>query len=246
MPRHVAAMIAAVLALAAHTTVVALDRSPPAFADNAWLIIVDDLHIDFVNTGHLRTLLRAVASELIHDGDLFELRATGPSTTTPLTANRDLLAPAIKGTVGNGLKSADTVGAISGSPASNEVLYRANVSLTTAADALTAFVAADGRRKAIIYVSRGYDLDAFQVLADRVTAFARRSREAGISIFAIDARGLAGAPLRDPRVDPAAWLRHTTATRRGLTMMAEQTGGFVIQKSNEPADDLVRIERQMR
>ena len=41
--------------------------SPP---QNLWLILVDDLHIDFRSSGHLRTLLQTICSELIQDGDM--------------------------------------------------------------------------------------------------------------------------------------------------------------------------------
>jgi hypothetical protein len=34
----------------------------------AWLVIVDDLHLDFRATGELRTFIRAVADELIRTG----------------------------------------------------------------------------------------------------------------------------------------------------------------------------------
>lgn len=245
MPRCVAAIVTAVLTLAIHT-VVAFDRSAAALADNAWLIVVDDLHIDFVQTGRLRDLLRAVTGELIHDGDLYQIRPTGPSPASPLTFDRDLLWAAIKAITGNGLKPVDAIGFVSGPPASNEVLYRANTALDTAYDALVAFATADGRRKAIIYVSSGYDVDAFPALGERVIAFARRAREDGITVFAIDARGLANILLLDPRIDPAARLRYTTATRRSLTMMAEQAGGFVIEDTSAPEADLKRITLQMR
>lgn len=244
MPRLAFAIVAAVFTWSAHA-VVAFDRSNAA-ADNAWLIVVDDLHIDFVQTGRLRTLLRAVASELVRDGDVYQILATGPSATTPLTADLDLLAPALRAATGNGLKAVDTVAGTSGSPASNEVLYRANVALDAAHDALIAFAAGDGLRKAIIFVSLGYDVDTFPALSDRVIAFARRAREDGIAIFAIDARGFASLPLLDPRVDSDAWLRHRAATRLSLTMMAEQAGGFVIEKIHEPMADLQRINARMR
>ena len=155
VPRYLAALIAAVLAVAPRPTAGALDRSI-AQADNAWLIVVDDLHINFANTGRLRDLLRTVGKELVRDGDLVELCTTGPSAAVPLTADRELLAAGIKMATGNALKPKDFIGTACDW---NEVLYRANTSLETARDALSAFSFADGRRKAIVYVSAGYDVD---------------------------------------------------------------------------------------
>jgi hypothetical protein len=243
MPRSAAALIAALLALASDGTVVALDRSI-AQADNAWLIVVDDLHINFANTGRLRSLLRTAASELVRDGDLVELRPTGPSGAVPLTADRELLAAGIKMATGNSLKPEDFIG--TGLASWNEVLYRANTSLETARDALTAFSLGDGRRKAIVFVSAGYDIEAFPALAARVGAFAQRAREDNIPIFAIDARGFSSAAPLDPPVDASAWLRYTTAARRSLAMMADETGGFVIEDGNDPAAALKRINLMMR
>ena len=120
MPRSHAAMVAAVLALASHITVAGFDRSTAA-TDNAWLIVVDDLHIDFVHTGRLRTLLRAVVSKLVLDGDLYELLATGPSKSTPQTTASDLLELAIRSMIGNSLKFVDTLGTVAGSSAEYEV-----------------------------------------------------------------------------------------------------------------------------
>jgi hypothetical protein len=68
-----------------------------------WLIFVDDLHLDFRNTGSIRKLLGSIASELIRDGDAFVLRSSGPSPSIPFTTNRSLLDAAIGRVAGNGL-----------------------------------------------------------------------------------------------------------------------------------------------
>jgi hypothetical protein len=243
MLRCIGTLIAAFITLAGDGKVAALDRSTPA--DNAWLIVVDDLHINFVDTGRVRAFLRLAVSELVRDGDVFELRTTGPSAATPLTKDLNLFLSGIKATTGNGLKPVDILGAGSSGATSAEVLFRANTALDRAYDALTAFARADGGRKAIIYISAGYDVDDSR-LADRVSAFARRAREDGITIFAIDARSFETVSVPDSRVDATAWLRYATATRRSLTMMAEQAGGFVIEKANEPGNNLKRINLTMR
>ena len=238
MLRHIGALIAAFISVASQGGVTALDRSNDA--GNAWLFVVDDLHINFADTGRVRTFLRLAASELLRDGDLVELRTTGPSASTPPTRDLNVFLTGIKATTGHGLQPLDILGASSAKPASGEVVSRANTALDAAYDGLIAFAMADGRRKAIVYISAGYDVDA-SGLADRVGAFAQRAREDDITIFAIDARGFESMPLPDSRVDAAAWRRYVTATQRSLTMMAEQAGGFVIEKGNAPVNDLKRI-----
>jgi hypothetical protein len=71
-----------------------------------WVVFVDDLHIDFRNTGHIRKLLSSIASELIHEGDAFVLRSSGPFPSIPFTTNRSLLDAAIGRVAGNGLQPA--------------------------------------------------------------------------------------------------------------------------------------------
>ena len=46
--------------------------------------------------------------------------------------------------------------------------------------------------------------------------------------------------------DAAMWERYLASTRRSLTMMTEESGGFVIERANEPSLDLKRIGTQMR
>ena len=45
-----------------------------------WLIFLDDLHVDFRSTGHLRTLLRTICTELVQAGDMVGIVSTGPSS----------------------------------------------------------------------------------------------------------------------------------------------------------------------
>jgi hypothetical protein len=236
MPRSIAVALAAVLSLAAHTAA----RSSAA-GDTAWVIVFDDLHAPFAQTGRLRDLLRKVAAELIQEGDRYQFRASGPSaaslTTDALTDDRSLASSTIKFMIGNGLKDRDTLAAGAGK---YEVLYRANIALDAAEEAVFALTREAAPHQAIVYVSSGYDVDTFPAIAERVRAVARRARENNITIFAIDARGFNLADL-DPSIDTS-----TTATRRSLTMISEETGGFVIENPREPGTPLARINAQMR
>jgi hypothetical protein len=67
---------------------------------------------------------------------------------------------------------------------------------------------------------------------------------------AIDARAFETSPIPDPIPDPPisadALLRYRTATRRSLTMITEETGGFVIESPNALGPGLAKIAAQMR
>jgi hypothetical protein len=45
-----------------------------------FLIFVDDLHMDFRNTGRIRDIFKKISKELIHEGDMFGIVSTGPSS----------------------------------------------------------------------------------------------------------------------------------------------------------------------
>jgi len=213
--------------------------------DAAWVIVVDDLHLPFVQTGRLRDLLRKVAAEVIQEGDRYLFHASGPSatslTTSALTDDRDLASSAIKMITGNGLKDSDIFPAGAGATPVYEVLYRANTALDAAEAAVFALTREAAPHQAIVYVSNGFDVETFPALAERVRAVARRARENNITIFAIDPPVLQTLPTSDPRIDA-----YVVATRRSLNMMAGATGGFVIDRLVEPGADLKRISAQMR
>ncbi len=45
-----------------------------------FLFFVDDLHLQFQNTGRVRELFKRISKELIHEGDLFGIVSSGPSS----------------------------------------------------------------------------------------------------------------------------------------------------------------------
>jgi VWFA-related protein len=49
-------------------------------AGRIFLIIVDDLHLDFGNTARIRDLFKRIANTLVHEGDMFAIVSTGPSS----------------------------------------------------------------------------------------------------------------------------------------------------------------------
>jgi VWFA-related protein len=141
---------------------------PPARPTNdaagrIFLLFVDDLHLDFRNTGRIRDLFKKISTTLIHEGDLFGVVSTGPSSLAiDLTYDRKRLDEAIKRISGNGLRPADILEVPSGSQGPSEVRYRAHVAFSTAYDILENLERVQNRRKAIIYVSNGYDLNPFE------------------------------------------------------------------------------------
>jgi VWFA-related protein len=131
-------------------------------AGRIFFIFVDDLHLDFRNTGRIRDLFKKISEELVHEGDMFGIVSTGPSSIAiDLTYDRRRLAEAIKKISGAGLAPKDILDVPEGQQGPPEVRHRAHVAFSTATDMMRQLEQVHNRRKAFIYVSNGYDLDPF-------------------------------------------------------------------------------------
>jgi VWFA-related protein len=169
-----------------------------------FLFFVDDLHLQFHNTGRVRDLFKRIAKELVHDGDMFGIVSSGPSSiAVDMTYDRSRLDEAIKKIAGNELKPTDIINGPSGAEGPSEVRYRAHVAFSTVNDVLRQLEQVHNRRKALVYVSDGYDLNPFQDarlgLMDPNSPFAqnefrRNENQAGST----DADGNQTNPSADP------------------------------------------------
>lgn len=131
-------------------------------AGRIFLIMVDDLHLDFRNTGRIRDLFRRVSRTLVHEGDMFAIVSTGPSSLAiDLTYDRKILDEAIKKITGSGLRPSDVIQGSESADGPAEVKYRAHVAFQTAYDFLRQLERITNRRKAVIWVSNGYDFNPF-------------------------------------------------------------------------------------
>jgi VWFA-related protein len=132
-------------------------------AGRIMILFVDDLHLDFRNTGRIRELFKKIRQQLIHEGDMFGIVSTGPSSLSiDLTYDLKRLDEAIKRISGAGLKPNEIVTGGETSEGPNEVRYRAHVAFSTAYDLMKNLEQVHNRRKALVYVSDGYDFNPFQ------------------------------------------------------------------------------------
>jgi VWFA-related protein len=128
-----------------------------------FLFFVDDLHLQFHNTGRIRELFKKISKELVHEGDMFGIVSSGPSSiAVDMTYDRNRLDEAVKKMTGNELKPSDIIQGPSGAEGPSEVRYRAHVAFSTVNDVLAELEKVHNRRKALIYVSDGYDFNPFQ------------------------------------------------------------------------------------
>ena len=226
-----------------------------------FMFFVDDLHMQFHNTGRIRDLFKKIA--------------------------------------GSELKPSDIIQGPSGAEGPSEVRYRAHVAFSTVNDVLTQLEQIHNRRKALVYVSDGYDFNPFQDarlgLLDPNSPFAqnefakqqnqisnqnasdagtsaqpdpfasqqktneefadadlarelgdltRTANRANVTMYTIDPRGLVGMGDIDQQVDPSQWNEYVRKSQDSLRVIAEETGGIAVVNQNDFSKALKRIDAE--
>ena len=140
---------------------------PPARPTNdaagrVFLIFIDDLHLDFRLTPRTRDLMQRMLRNLVHEGDMFGIVSTGTSSISEqLTYDRQVLESAITRVAGSGLRPEDLIKTAQTSQGPAELRYRAHVAFSTAYQLMRNLESLRNRRKAVLYISSGYDFNPF-------------------------------------------------------------------------------------
>ncbi len=147
-------------------------------AGRVFLLFIDDLHLDFRSTPRTRDLLKRMMRLLIHEGDMFGMVSTGTSSISEqLTYDRQVLESAISRITGGGLRAKEIIEGMQGSQGPTELRHRAHVAFSTAYDLMRNLEKLQNRRKAVIYLSSGYDFNPFET--SRLEEQARRMHLGG-------------------------------------------------------------------
>ncbi len=128
------------------------------------VILVDDLHIEANKTPKARQVFEKLADTLVHEGDLFGIVSTGPSSIrVDLTYDRNRLYSAMEKITGDGFTANELINEVAPGPRGPEELrWRAHVAFKTARDTVLGLEQVQNRRKAVIYFSSGYDFNPFE------------------------------------------------------------------------------------
>ena len=132
-------------------------------AGRVFVIFIDDLHLQAGDSPRVRNLLSQITNTLVHDGDLFAIVSTGPSSieVNP-TYDRGRLTESIKKVMGSGMSPEEILLApTSQAGGPQELRHRVHVAFSTAYDLLKQMEKINNRRKAFIYLSSGYDFNPF-------------------------------------------------------------------------------------
>ena len=131
-------------------------------AGRIFILFVDDLHLVTSLTPKVRQIAMQIADNLIHEGDLFGIISTGPSSLSiDMTYDHQVLRDAINRITGDGFSIREYLYQQETSRGPTEVLYRAHVAFKTAREVLRNLEEVTDRRKVFLYLSNGYDFNPF-------------------------------------------------------------------------------------
>lgn len=204
----------------------------------AFLLVVDDLHIDLRQTPRIRKLLQDL-SKSARDEDTWALVTTGSSKVKldPTPGGADIRV-ALSRVTGNALKVREELDAFGDQDHADVVRRRATLTDIVIGHAISE--AADrGRPLSILYVTGGYDARMVPAMSEVVRATAdARARLIIVSAFHV-------APLLDPIPDvrPDEWTAYLEATRQSLTTLADLTGGALVFSREELDTALTRVSQ---
>jgi hypothetical protein len=235
----------ALLALASTSSALMAARpeSPSAAAEPiAWVVFVDDLHIDFRNTGRIRQLVQIFLNDIALEGDLVAIRTSGPSwVLTGFSSAREVL-PDSKKLTGGALLPNDITGLILRDE--KEVPFRASVALSHAAAAAALLSQVEPHRRAFVYVSNGHGFDMKTMIEARALVHVARTN--GIRIFTLDAASMDRLPPNYVIADARTWEAYKAAARESLRVLAEQGGGVSVLDVQDARAALEQIRKNIR
>ena len=265
-------------------------RSNDAEGGRVYVLILDDLHVDPLRSAQAKALARQFIDRYLGPEDLTAVLYTSGriEASQEFTTSSRLLREAVDQFVGRKLRSsvlerleafhrqpdeptrADLLMQRIPDPLAPQRADQARSTLKTLTTVGELLARAQGRRKAVLFISEGLDYDlqmgvghtrsglttftsteAPELLRELQSAI-RATARANVSIYSVDPRGLAG--LGDELIQvtsfpenphagltPAAFQEELQRAQDSLRVLSEQTGGVASVDSNDFAPILARI-----
>jgi VWFA-related protein len=139
-----------------------LPPAAPPELGRVFAILVDDMHIQPSDTVLARKALHLIRDTVFQDGDLIVMVSTGPSSIQGAATYRYTNArfnAEVGRVMGNGMTVDEILAASNTAEGPAGLRYRAHVAFSTAYDLIDQMAKIKDRRKAIFYVSSGYDFN---------------------------------------------------------------------------------------
>ena len=132
-------------------------------AGRIFIFFVDAMHLMPESTPRVRHFVKEVADILVHEGDLVGLISNDSAgTAINLTYDRELVKSAVDGIIGTGLTPRELIMDMQeGREGPEELRWRAHRAFMTVNTLLTNLESVQDRRKVLLYVSTGYDVNPF-------------------------------------------------------------------------------------
>ena len=138
-------------------------RAVSETAGRIFVILVDDLHIETSKTPRARAIFEQLIDNLIHEGDMFGIVSTGPSSIrVDMTYDRSLIKSSADRMTGDGFNPNEMTLLSPGPRGVTELSWRAHVAFKTMRDVVSGLEQIQNRRKVVIYFSSGYDFNPFE------------------------------------------------------------------------------------
>ena len=126
------------------------------------LIFVDDLHFEPELTPHVRKLIQTIGDTLIHEGDMVAVVSSGPSyLEVGPTYDKKLVMESVRKIRGTGPIPDEIFKSLESAQGPGDLRQRAQMAFYAAYNILGELENVNNKRKAVIYISTGYDFDPF-------------------------------------------------------------------------------------
>ena len=167
------------------------------------ILFVDDLHLQASMTPKARAVFRTITDTLIHQGDLFGIVSSGPSSLSiDLTYDRSILRDAEEKIMGDGYNNGQLIQEISqGVDGPTELRFRGHVAMKTVLQTVRNLEQVQDRRKVLVYMSSGYDYNPFHL--ERMSGFGLAAvgrTDEGYNRGGLG--GIAGTTTQGPQISP--------------------------------------------
>jgi VWFA-related protein len=127
-----------------------------------FVIFVDDLHFEAEYSPHVRRLVQTIAETLMHEGDLVAMVSSGPSNLEIApTYDRKVIAAAVSKIRGSAMTPAQLFQLLETSQGPGDLRQNAQVAFQAAYTMVSSLDQVQNRRKAVIFISTGYNFDPF-------------------------------------------------------------------------------------
>jgi VWFA-related protein len=140
-------------------------RPPSDSSGRIFMIFIDDMHLQPLDTPQVKKVLGQIRDELVHDNDMVAFVSTGYSsiaTGIVYDQGHRRFNEAIAKTMGGGMTPTELIDAQQSAEGPVGLRYQAHVAFSTAYDLLAQAEKITNRRKSFIYVSNGYSFNPFK------------------------------------------------------------------------------------